>query len=110
MPNVSSTRMAEALKERAADVTAELVSEFPQIKGVCLYGSVARGEAGPDSDLDLFVVGDDPTLTPSSIRRRLHLQKAHPRISIVYHTPQTLRRYLDTGSRFLLHLQLEGQV
>jgi predicted nucleotidyltransferase len=91
-------------------VTADLVSEFPQIVGVCLFGSVARGDEGPDSDLDLLVVGDDPELTPSSIRRRLHLQESSPRVSIVYHTPETLDRYLKTGSRFLLHLQLEGEV
>lgn len=102
--------MPEALRERAAGVTAELVSEFPQITGVCLFGSVARGDAGPESDLDLLVVGDDPQLTPSLIRRRLHLQETGPRVSIVYHTDVTLQRYLKTGSRFLLHLQLEGDV
>jgi predicted nucleotidyltransferase len=103
-------QMPEVLRERAAGVTADLVSEFPQVMGVCLFGSVARGDAGPDSDLDLLVVGDDPQLTPSSIRRRLHMQETHPRVSIVYHTAETLDRYFKTGSRFLLHLQLEGEV
>jgi predicted nucleotidyltransferase len=103
-------QMPEALRARAAGVTADLVSEFPQIMGVCLFGSVARGDAGPDSDLDLLVVGDDPQLTPSLIRRRLHLQQASPKVSIVYHTAETLDRYLTTGSRFLLHVQLEGDV
>ena len=87
-----------------------LVDEFPQVSGVCLYGSVARGDAGPDSDLDLLVVGEDPDLRPSSIRRALHLSGSQPRVSIVYHTPDTLHRYIETGSRFLLHVQLEGKV
>ncbi len=103
-------RMPKALREQAAGVTADLVSEFPQIRGVCLFGSVARGDSGPDSDLDLLVLGDDPKLTPSVIRRRLHLEEASPRVSIVYHTAETLDRYVKTGSRFLLHLQLEGDV
>jgi predicted nucleotidyltransferase len=102
--------MPEALRERAADLTADLVREFPQIRGVCLFGSVARGDAGPDSDLDLLVVGDDPQLAPSLIRRSLNLREARPRVSIIYHTADTLDRYLKTGSRFLLHLQLEGDV
>lgn len=102
--------MPEVLRERAAGVAADLVSEFPQVVGVCLFGSVARGDAGPDSDVDLLVVGDDPQLTPSFIRRRLHLQETHSRVSIVYHTTETLDRYFKTGSRFLLHLQLEGEI
>lgn len=77
---------------------------------MCLYGSVARGDAGPDSDLDFLVVGDDPLLTPSLIRKKLRLADSKHRVSIVYHTPRTIERYLATGSRFLLHLQLEGRV
>jgi len=102
--------MSTSLRERADEVTEALVDRFPQVSGVCLYGSVARGDAGPDSDLDLLVVGKDPDLRPSSIRRALDLRGAQPRVSIVYHTPDTLHRYVETGSRFLLHVQLEGEV
>lgn len=102
--------MSSVLREQAAGVADDIVKSFPQITGVCLFGSVARGDSGPDSDLDLLVVGDDRQLTPSSIRRRLHLDDANRRVSIIYHTPETLSRYIETGSRFLVHLQLEGQV
>ena len=41
-----------------------------QIQLVVLFGSKARGDAGPDSDIDVLVVltGDDPHLR-SSVRR-----------------------------------------
>jgi predicted nucleotidyltransferase len=107
---LQSMPMVHDLNEQADDLTSEIIHSFPQITGVCLYGSVARGDAGPDSDLDLLVVGLDPTLTPSSIKRRLRLKDVKPRVSIVYHTPRTLDRYAMTGSRFLLHVQLEGKV
>lgn len=87
-----------------------MVGEFPQVSGVCLFGSVARGDDGPRSDIDLFVVGKDPELTPSRIRQRLRLKNRPPKVSIVYHTPETLDRYMKSGSRFLVHLQIEGQV
>lgn len=87
-----------------------MVDEFPQVSGVCLFGSVARGDDDALSDIDLFVVGKDPKLTPSKIRRRLKLHSDEPKISIVYHTPTTFERYVRTGSRFLVHLQLEGEV
>jgi len=31
-----------------------------RFKGLVLYGSVARGQAGPGSDIDLLVLLDDP--------------------------------------------------
>ena len=102
--------MAISLRDRADQVTEALVNEFPQVSGVCLFGSVARGDDDALSDIDLFVVGDDPELTPSKIRRRLKLQYEEPKVSIVYHTPSTFQRYVRTGSRFLVHLQLEGKV
>jgi predicted nucleotidyltransferase len=102
--------MAISLRDRADQVTEAMVDEFPQVSGVCLFGSVARGDDDALSDIDLFVVGDDPKLTPSKIRRRLKLRSETPKVSIVYHTPTTFKRYVRTGSRFLVHLQLEGEV
>ena len=31
-----------------------------RLRGVILYGSEARGQAGPDSDIDVLVLLDDP--------------------------------------------------
>jgi predicted nucleotidyltransferase len=64
-----------------------------QIQSVVLFGSKARGDAGPDSDIDVLVVltGDDPHLR-SSVRRLAapHLpgypgrrDRPHPRTSLV---------------------------
>jgi predicted nucleotidyltransferase len=104
------TGMAVSLRDQAEQVTTAMVGAFPEVSGVCLFGSVARGDDDDRSDIDLFVIGSDPDLTPSQIRRRLRLQNRPPKVSIVYHTPKTLERYMATGSRFLVHLQLEGEV
>jgi hypothetical protein len=48
----------------AALVPAELldpVVAYFRPRRVILFGSVARGDAGPDSDIDLLVVVDDDT-------------------------------------------------
>ena len=45
-----------------AELLESVVAHFrPQ--RVIVFGSVARGEAGPDSDIDLLVVVDDDTPT-----------------------------------------------
>jgi predicted nucleotidyltransferase len=102
--------MSTSLKDRAERVTEALVEEFPTVSGVWLFGSVARGDEDELSDIDLFILGNDPHLRPSIIRSRLHLKNRPPKVSIVYHTPETLERFVKNGSRFIVHLQLEGEV
>lgn len=52
----------KTLGEWVPTVVADVVEAYHPLK-VILFGSVARGEEGPDSDLDLLVVLDevDPT-------------------------------------------------
>lgn len=45
--------------EIAAAAAEAIAQSVPGVRRICLYGSVARGEAGPDSDIDLLVVFDD---------------------------------------------------
>ena len=53
-------RVAMTRQEAIQEVTRRLV-EFYQPVRVYLFGSEARGEAGPDSDLDFLVVLPDAT-------------------------------------------------
>ena len=60
--------------------TTELLREVRQrlervhgarLRGVVLYGSEARGEAGEDSDIDLLVLLDDPVDFGRDLERNL---------------------------------------
>ena len=97
--HTNAERVAEALRENVDG-----------IEGVCLFGSVARGTARSESDIDLLVVGSDPTMTQSQLRRRLPDELGRMRMSLAYHTPDTLTRYLRRWSRFGAHLRREGEV
>ena len=43
-----------------------------RLKGVVLYGSEARGEAGPDSDIDVLVLLEGPVEYARELRSSIH--------------------------------------
>ena len=53
----------EPLLERVKAMLAEGFG--PRLKAVVLYGSEARGDSGPDSDIDVLVLLDGPLDEPS---------------------------------------------
>ena len=64
----------------AAVVPSELldpVVAYFQPRRVILFGSVARGDAGPDSDIDLLVIVDDDT-PPEKITIRAGRESRRP--------------------------------
>jgi len=67
-----------AITETLRDVLAELRHGLAQLygerlKGVYVFGSYARGEATPDSDLDVLVVLDSVDSYSAEIKRTSHL-------------------------------------
>jgi predicted nucleotidyltransferase len=74
----------ENLKEPYRRLVAVLVESLLDVLGsrlvsVVVYGSVARGEAGRDSDIDLLVVAEG--LPRSKLRRQEVFEEAEARIS-----------------------------
>lgn len=44
-----------------------------RLRGVILYGSEARGESAPDSDIDLLVLLDEPFDYGKDLKRAIHV-------------------------------------
>lgn len=67
----------------------------PQLKKLILYGSQARGSAGPDSDIDVAVILDGPIhagreiARTSRLRQRINLE-TEQLVSLLYLAPETL--------------------
>jgi predicted nucleotidyltransferase len=60
---------------------------------VILFGSTARGEGGPDSDLDLLVVVDDDTPNEMLSGKSVHAARA------CYHDPVDILLFRETNFR-----------
>lgn len=57
---MSGTTLSPAVVHTLCDAKARLAKAFGErLRKVRLYGSVARAEAGPDSDIDVLVVLDE---------------------------------------------------
>lgn len=83
------------------DVLREAVARIPGIEAAFVFGSTARGEARPDSDVDLFVVGDEiPRL---ELARSVSESTAvlGREVNLVSYSRQELARRLARGDHFL---------
>ena len=81
MTTTPSAAISEALLQQMA---AEIQQEIPGAE-VLLFGSHARGEAGPESELDLFITANDGWLAQHSrfeTLGRVWRKLAHHRIPI----------------------------
>jgi predicted nucleotidyltransferase len=91
-------------------VVNKIVERFAPQK-VILFGSRARGEATPDSDLDLFVV------MPSNLRRDnrgMEISKLFPDrlfpLDVLVYTPDELEMSQKRNNPFIKDILREGKV
>lgn len=91
------------------DVVRRIV-EVAQPEKVILFGSAARGELKPDSDLDLLVI-------KSGVHRRrlaqaiyMNLFGVGPAVDIVVVTPEDVERYKDSFALVIEPALREGKV
>lgn len=87
-----------------------IIAEYPEIVAAWLFGSVARGEARPESDLDIAVLLEDPRATVLDVHRRLRdlatrLEHAEGRpvdLTVLgMHDPILAHQVLSEGRRLL---------
>jgi len=109
MPVAAPTHtQAVDLREIARRAAAAL-GRYPDVVAVCLLGSVARGNALPDSDIDVLVV-TEPALLRSQLLRRLPPDLRDERLSLLSSTVERWTEDVEGGSLFVHHVRLEGEV
>jgi predicted nucleotidyltransferase len=92
-------------REEAECAARVLVDAGIGVQSILLFGSVARGDARSDSDIDLMAVSEDPLRDP--LPRGSGRQSP---VSLVCHTWESLRRAREDDWSFFVHLREEGRI
>ena len=92
-------------------MTREIATKFKPLK-IIIFGSWARGEAGPDSDVDLLVVLDckRDKKRDMQVAIRKELRRFTVPKDIIVATPEDIEEYKDAWWTVYQHALTEGQV
>lgn len=102
-------------RQISPDLIAYIVNKIVQAvtpQRIILFGSCARGEATPTSDLDLFVI-QNSRASNRQVRREIErlLWGRRFGIDLIVRTPEEVARNVADGNPFYTrHLLKEGQV
>ncbi len=104
------TKTGRVKRKVLADVIRRVV-EAAQPDKIVLFGSAARGQMGPNSDLDLLVIKGGKFhrgRVATEIYR--HLAGADAAVDVVVVTPEEVQRYRDTHCLVICPAMKEGKV
>jgi predicted nucleotidyltransferase len=96
------------MQEKLNKLLKALQSYHPQ--RIILFGSVARGEADADSDLDMLVVKDTTEPFVHRLEAMAELCPLGVHADILVYTPHELRQMIDDGNPFILTALREGKI
>lgn len=90
----------------------ERLSAWPDLLGAWLFGSVARGDADSDSDVDLLIVAED--LRSTDLHERLAQLHTDVRswtgndLQLVEHSPASWRKLVRAKNPLVEQIRLDG--
>ena len=88
---------------------ARQVAALLPVRSVILFGSRARGDAGPESDVDILVVTREPVGGDASLKLRLQLEYDFP-LDLIVIDAERLRWRLEQGDNLLREAREHGKV
>ncbi len=106
-------KLNETYRKVAVEFAQQVASALgDQVDAIVLYGSVARGKATRDSDIDILVVSPDPQRVRnklSEIRSDFSYEQNYSFfISLVHYSREELYKLKQIGSPFIQNVVREG--
>ena len=99
-----------ALDPRVLDEIVRRVVEVARPERIILFGSAARGEMGPHSDVDLLVIANVEDRLGAMGRIHRRLRGEHAAVDVVVVTPADVARYGDSHALIIKPALQEGRV
>jgi len=97
-------------RKELEEIAAKIVERFKPVR-VVLFGSHPRGEAGEDSDLDLFVEMETDQRPPErTIEVSAIFGLRHWPLDVVVYTPAEVERLRGVRGSLLSIIEEEGEV
>lgn len=98
------------IEKEIQDIADQIVKKYSPEK-IILFGSAARGEFTPDSDVDLLIVKKDTPLYGIDRMRELRkLIKKRVAADFLVYRPEEIERRLQMGDPFIRAILTEGKV
>jgi predicted nucleotidyltransferase len=108
--NVPTIDKRKRIPQRAIDQVVEQIVEKFKPQKIILFGSYARGNPRPESDVDMLVVMDTAL---KDVRQAIEIcQQIEYRfgLDLIVHTPKYLAQRIKMGDWFLREVLKEGKV
>ena len=97
------------IPQKAIDQVVEQIVEKFKPQKIILFGSYARGNPRPESDVDMLVVMKNANRGKKSLDIRRHLDVMFG-LDLVVYTSKRLKERVDMGDWFLRDILKEGEV
>jgi predicted nucleotidyltransferase len=98
------------LQRAIDDITAQLIEKYKPEK-VILFGSAARGDSTPDSDVDLLIIKrDTPHYGADRIMEVSSLIERDVPVDFLVYRPEEFEKRLSLGDPFIELVLKEGKV
>jgi predicted nucleotidyltransferase len=108
---MSRTEEYPAVTEELLDEVVRRVLRVGSPKKIVLFGSRARGDARPDSDLDLLILEESELPSYQRSPRYYHaLAGLFPAKDIVVYTPEEVQEWSGVPNAFVTAALREGKV
>ncbi len=100
----------ERIPQEAIDEVVREIAEKFKPQRIILFGSYARGDPRPESDVDMLVIMDTPLKEVQQAIQICHQIEYRFGLDLIVHTPKRLAERVRMGDSFLRDVLEEGKV